>query len=82
VEVGFVVSYVCIWGEIMIDISKTEWMMGDLKNFFFKTLYFWTTAFDSNISSFHVFLSFFLLLVRCISCILPVYLGCVFCAFK
>lgn len=44
----------------MIDILKTvneQW--GELKDFCFKTLYLWTAAFYSNISSFHVFVELF-----------------------
>jgi len=44
--------------------------------------YYWTTAFNLNISSFYVFLILLLLLVKCISCILPMYLGCAFCTFN
>lgn len=44
-------------GKATIDVLKTmNGIMGDLKDFFFKTLYLWTIAFDSNISCFHVFL--------------------------
>jgi hypothetical protein len=48
----------------------------------FKTLYHWVAAFDFNISSFNVFFRFFfLLLVKCFSCIHFVYMGCTFVLF-
>jgi hypothetical protein len=50
----------------------------ELKSFFFNTIYIWTAVFvATSVLSFHD-LFFFLLLVRCFSCIFPVYLGYAF----
>jgi hypothetical protein len=46
------------WKEMM-SFKDCKWMVEELKDFFFKTLDLWTTAFDLNISSYHVFLDLF-----------------------
>jgi hypothetical protein len=54
-------------------------MLEEFKSLFFNTLYFWTIAFVSPlVLSFHDFLFFFLLLVRCFSCIILVCLDALF----
>jgi hypothetical protein len=50
----------CLWRKRNDRcFEDRERMMGDLKDFFLKTLYLWTTAFNCNISSFYVFLELF-----------------------
>jgi hypothetical protein len=50
----------CLWRERNYQyFEDCERMLGELKDFFFKILYLWTTAFDANISSFDVFLELF-----------------------
>jgi hypothetical protein len=46
------------------------------KALFVKTLFHWAAALDSNITNFHIFLDFFVLLFRCLYYILLRYLGC------
>jgi hypothetical protein len=41
------------------NFEDSERTVKELKDFFFKTLYYWTAAMDLNISSFHVFLDVF-----------------------
>jgi len=58
-------------------------MVVDLNVFFLKTLYHWTAAFEClYITRFNDFLDFFLFLVKCLSCILSVYLGCALSLFN
>jgi hypothetical protein len=54
-----------------------------LKALFFNTLYQRTAALVAFILlAFVIFLILFLFLVRCFSCILPMYLGCTFALFN
>jgi hypothetical protein len=57
------------------DIERT---VGDLKSFFFKTLYHWTAALNLICLAFIIFLTCSLFLTKCFSCILLMYLSCVF----
>jgi hypothetical protein len=74
----------CFWRERNDrSFEDCERTVVDLKSFFFKTLYHWTTALDLNLLSFHDFLDLFSFLqVRCFSCLLLVYLSYAFCAFN
>jgi hypothetical protein len=50
----------CLCREINYwSFEDQEWMVVELKDFFFKTFFHWTTAFVSNISNFYVFLDIF-----------------------
>jgi hypothetical protein len=40
------------------SFENRKWTM-ELKDFFFKTFYYWTTALDLNLLSFHEFLDLF-----------------------
>jgi hypothetical protein len=68
----------CIWREINDrSIEECERLVVDLKAFFFKPF----TNGQLRVIVFAlldimIFLIFFLYLIRCFSCILPVYLGC------
>jgi hypothetical protein len=60
------------------DIERTA---GELKSFFFKTLYHWTAALDLICLAFIIFLTCSLFLTKCFSCILLMYLSCL-CSFN
>jgi hypothetical protein len=49
----------CLWRE-RNDINFED------RDYFFKTLYFWTIAFDSFLVSYHDFLFCFLILAKCV----------------
>lgn len=68
----------CLCKERNDQIGVHEWTMVELEAFFFQTLYHQEIAFDFNISSFFVFCFSSLMLIKCISCILSVYLGWAF----
>lgn len=61
-ENGFILHYVVS----LERRERNDWSFEDhkrtvaeLKDFFFKTFYHWTTTFDLNISNFHAFLDLF-----------------------